>query len=166
MRGVLGTFREVDATVAAIKELKRQRPGDVTVYMPAPDHDIQHAIDAPTSVVRRFTLIGGLLGMTFGYWIPIWISRYWKLVVGGKAFGSWIPYTIISFELTVLIGGLSTVLGLFLVARLPNLSMMVGYDPRFSDDEYGVWIECAADRAREVEATLRRNGAVEVRSEG
>jgi hypothetical protein len=166
MRGVLGTFREVDATVAAINDLKRQRSGDVTVYMPAPDHDIEHAIDAPVSNVRRYALIGGLLGMTFGYWIPIWISRYWKLVVGGKAFGSWIPYTIISFELMVLIGGLSTVAGLFILARLPNLTMAVGYDPRFSDDEYGVWIECPPERARDVEATLRRNGAVEVRSEG
>ncbi len=59
--------------------------------------------------------------MTFGYWIPIWISRYWPLVVGGKALASWIPYTIISFELMVLIGGLSTVAGLFIARRLPKI---------------------------------------------
>jgi hypothetical protein len=166
MRGVLGRFREVDATVAAIKDLKRHSPGDVTIYSPAPDHEIAEAVDAPTSVVRRYALIGGLLGMTFGYWIPIWISRYWPLVVGGKAIASWVPYTIISFELMVLIGGLSTVAGLFITARLPDLRLTVGYDPRFSDGEYGVWVECAPERAREVEATLRRNGAVEVSGEG
>jgi hypothetical protein len=165
MRGVLGTFREVDATVAAIKELKRRSPGDVTVYTPAPDHEIAHAVDAPEGVVRRYALIGGLLGMTFGYWIPIWVSRYWPLVVGGKAIASWIPYTIISFELMVLIGGLSTVAGLFVAARLPDLRMSVGYDPRFSDGEYGVWVECPPERARDVEETLRRSGAVEVRGE-
>jgi hypothetical protein len=166
MRGVLGRFREVDATVAAIKDLKSHRGGDVTVYSPAPDHEIAAAVDAPEGAVRRYALIGGLSGMTFGYWIAIWVSRYWPLVVGGKAIASWIPYTIISFELMVLIGGLSTVVGLFITARLPDLRLTVGYDPRFSDGEYGVWVECAPERASEVEATLRRNGAVEVSGEG
>jgi hypothetical protein len=165
MQGVLGIFREVDATVAAIEDVKRRRWGDLTVYMAAPDHEIEHAIGAPESVVRRFTLIGGLLGASFGYWIAIWTSRYWPLVVGGKAVASWIPYTIIAFELMVLIGGLSSVAGLFIVGRLPKITATVGYDPRFTGADYGVWVECTPDQSREVETTLRRAGAVEVRSE-
>ena len=31
--------------------------------------------------MRRFTLIGGLLGVTFGYWVAIWISDYWPLAL-------------------------------------------------------------------------------------
>lgn len=165
MRGVIGAFQDTDAAIAAIQEAKRKRWGDITVYMPAPDYDIEEAIDAGPSVVRRFALIGGLAGMTFGYWIPIWISRYWPLVVGGKALASWIPYTIISFELMVLIGGLSTVAGLFIAGRLPKIITTVGYDPRFSLDTYGFWVECTPDRAQEVETALRRAGAVEVHSE-
>jgi hypothetical protein len=165
MRGVLGRFREVDATVAAIKALKRQPSTGVTVYSPAPDHSIADAIDAPVSVVRRYALIGGLCGMTFGYWIPIYISKWWPLVVGGKPVPSWIPYTIISFELMVLIGALSTVAGLFINARLPDLRLTVGYDARFSDGEYGVWVECLPEQAKAVTETLRRSGAVEVRNE-
>ena len=41
----------------------------------------------------------------FGYWIAIWCSEYWPLVVGGKAIATWIPFTVFSFELMVLIGG-------------------------------------------------------------
>ncbi len=70
-------------------------------------------LKAPPSVVRVYTLIGALLGVTFGYWIPIWISDYWPLVVGGKPIASWVPYTIIGFEVMVLIGSLSTVFGMF-----------------------------------------------------
>jgi hypothetical protein len=165
MQGIVGIFDDAAATVTAIGELKKRRWGDVTVYTPAPDHDVEHAIDAGPSVVRRFTLIGGLCGLTFGYWIPIWVSRYWPLVVGGKAIASWIPYTIIGFELTVLIGGLSTVAGLFIAARLPRITSTVGYDPRFSGSVYGIWVECTPDRARDVETALRRAGAVEVRGE-
>jgi len=165
MQGVVGIFDDAGAAVTAIGELKKRRWGDLTVYTPAPDHNVEHAIDAGPSVVRRFALIGGLAGMTFGYWIPIWISRYWPLVVGGKAVASWIPYTIIGFELMVLIGGLSTVAGLFIAAGLPRITTTVGYDARFSGSEYGIWVECTPDRARDVETALRRAGAVEVRSE-
>jgi hypothetical protein len=115
--------------------------------------------------VRRFTLVGGLLGVTFGYWIAIWSSEYWPLVTGGKAIGSWIPYTIIGFEVFVLVGALSTVFGMFYVSRIPRLTMTVGYDPRFSHGDYGVWVACTPDKIAGAEDLLRRNGAVEVRGE-
>ena len=122
-------------------------------------------IAAPPSPVRRFTLIGGLLGVTFGYWIAIWASDYWPLVVGGKPVASWVPYTIFGFEVMVLFGALSTVVGLFINSRIPRLTMTVGYDPRFSHGDYGVWVDCSPTDAAAASAILRESGAVEVRSE-
>lgn len=165
MPGVIGAFRELDAAVDAIEALKTERIGDVTVYTPTPRHEIEHAIGGRTSPVRRFTLIGGLCGATFGYWIATWISDYWPLVVGGKPVASWVPYTIFGFEVMVLIGGLSTVAGLLINARVPRITMTVGYDPRFSHGDYGVWVECAPDKAATAESLMRANGAVEVRGE-
>ena len=165
MQGVIGAFRELDAAVNAVEQLKKSRHGDVTVFTPTPRHELEHALEAEPSIVRRFTLVGGLLGASFGYWIAIWTSEYWPLVTGGKAVGSWIPYTIICFELMVLIGGLSTVFGMFYVSRIPRLTLTVGYDPRFSHGDFGVWVECAPDRIQPVEDIMRRNGAVEVRGE-
>src|SRR5919109_1895927 len=130
--GVLGSFKEIDAAVAAIGELRRQRYSEITVYTPTPRHEFEHALESPESHVRRFTLVGGLLGATFGYWIAIWASEYWPLVVGGKAISTWVPYTIFGFEVMVLIGSLATVFGLFAASRVPRLTMTVGYDPRFS----------------------------------
>ena len=165
MQGIIGAFQHLDAAVEAVEELKKTRMGDVTVYTPTPRHELEEALHAPPSQVRKFTLIGGALGVTFGYWIAIWTSEYWPLVTGGKAIGSWIPYTIICFELIVLIGGLSTVFGMFYVSRIPRLTLTVGYDPRFSHGDFGVWVECAPDRIQPVEDIMRRNGAVEVRGE-
>jgi Protein of unknown function (DUF3341) len=165
MRGILGVFRELDAVVDAIEALKRQRVGDISVYTPTPRHEIEHAVHTGPSTVRVFTLIGGLLGVTFGFWVPIWISDYWPLVVGGKPIASWVPYTIIGFELMVLIGALSTVAGLFVNSRIPRITMTVGYDYRFSDGDYGIWVECPPDRQAAVRDLLRRAGATEVRGE-
>ncbi|HET7585953.1 MAG TPA: DUF3341 domain-containing protein [Gemmatimonadaceae bacterium] len=165
MQGVLGIFSELDSTVHAIEALRKKRYGDITVYSPTPRHELEHALRHRPSVVRRFTLIGGLLGMTFGYWIPIWVSDYWPLVVGGKPVASWVPYTVISFELMVLIGGLSTVAGLFVAARIPRITATIGYSPLFSDDRFGVWVESPPEHAGAVRDLLSSEGAVEVRSE-
>jgi hypothetical protein len=163
--GVLAAFRELDATVDAIEDLRSQKINDFTVYTPTPRHEIEHAVNPPTSPVRKFTLIGGLSGVCFGYWIAIWTSDYWPLVVGGKAVASWVPYTIIGFETMVLVGALSTVAGMFINSRVPKITMTVGFDPRFTHGDYGIWVPAAPDRARAVEDTFRRNGAVEVRHE-
>lgn len=165
MRGVIGLFRELDTTCDAIAILKKRKIGEFTVYTPTPRHEIEHAIDRGPSAVRIFTLIGGLCGVTFGYWIAIWISDYWPLVVGGKAIASWIPYTVFGFEVMVLIGALSTVAGLFATARFPRITHTVGYDNRFSYGDFGVWIEPSPDKMEEAEQLLRDAGAVEVRVE-
>lgn len=165
MPGVLAAFHELDATVDAIEALQKEKLGRITVYSPTPRHEFDHVIEAPPSPVRRFTLIGGLLGATFGYWIAVWASDYWPLVVGGKAVASWVPYTIFGFEVMVLFGALATVLGLLINSRIPRLTMTVGYDPRFSGGDYGIWVECAPESAAAAESLLRANGAVEVRGE-
>ena len=165
MAGILAAYHELDSTVHAIEELKRQNFRDIDVYSPVPRHELEHAVHPPASPVRRFTLIGGLLGATFGYWVAIWTSEYWPIVVGGKAIASSIPYTIIGFEMMVLVGALSTVAGMFINSRIPKLTMTVGYDPRFSHGDYGIFVRCAPDRESAAEALLRQHGAVEVRSE-
>ena len=92
MRGVLGAFRELDAAVSAIEALKEKRVGAIRVFTPTPRHELEAAMDPPPSPVRLYTLIGGLCGVTFGYWIAIWASDYWPLVVGGKPIASWVPF--------------------------------------------------------------------------
>ncbi|NUO40046.1 MAG: DUF3341 domain-containing protein [Gemmatimonadaceae bacterium] len=165
MQGVLAAFAEIDSAVEAIQELRKKSFGDITVFTPTPRHEFEEVMEHPPSKVRRFTLAGGLLGVTFGYWIAIWISDYWPIVVGGKPVASWVPYTIIGFELMVLFGSLSTVFGMFALSRIPRLTLTVGYDPRFSHGDYGVWVVAGPDRAAEATAVLQRHGALEVRNE-
>ncbi|MCX5767328.1 MAG: DUF3341 domain-containing protein [Gemmatimonadetes bacterium] len=165
MQGMMGAFQELDATVAAIEELKHKKIGQISVFTPTPRHELEHAVHAPQSPVRRYTLIGALSGMVFGYWMAVWASEYWPLIVGGKAVSTWIPYTIFGFEVMVLVGALSTVAGMFIHARIPRLTLTVGYDARFSHGDYGIWVECAPDKLKDAEAILRHHGAVEVRGD-
>ena len=55
--------------------------------------------------------------------------------------------------------------GMFALSRIPRLTMTVGYDPRFSHGDFGVWVAAGPDRAPEASELLRRHGALEVRNE-
>jgi hypothetical protein len=163
--GMLGAFMEIDSACNAITALRKEKVGTITVLTPTPRHEFEEALQPPPSPVRRYTLIGALSGATFGWWVSIWGSNYWPMIVGGKAISTWIPYTVFAFELMVLVGGLSTVAGLFIHARVPRLTMTVGYDPRFSGSHYGVWVECPPEKLKQAETILRQNGAEDVRGE-
>jgi len=162
---VLGVFAHVDSTVEAIRQLRAKGFGDLTVYTPAPISDIEDEVERvrPLSKVRFFTLIGGLTGTATGFFLTIWTSLVWSLVTGGKAPVSFPPFVIIGFELTILLGGLSTVLAILVLGRLPKATPSLTYDPRFTLDRMGVAVACPAERADVVQALLTSAGAEEVR---
>ena len=162
---VLGVFAHVDTTVEAIRQLRAKGFPDLTVYTPAPVADIEEEVERvrPLSKVRLFTLIGGLTGTATGFFLTIWSSLIWSLLTGGKDPVSFPPFIVIAFELTILLGGLSTVLAILVLGRLPNLKPSPTFDPRFTLDRFGVAVTCPADRADTVGALLTAAGAEEVR---
>jgi hypothetical protein len=162
--GVLGVFGHLDATVDAVKRLKADGHGDVTVYSPIPRHELEDAVGHPVSPVRMFTLVGGITGCAVGAWLTLYMSYDWPLVVGGKPIGSIPPYVVIMFEMTILFGALSTVLGIVLNAIFAARRRgTIPWDPRFTNDKFGIFVPAAADAAGRVESLLRSSGAEEVR---
>jgi len=162
---VLGVFAHVDATVRALEELRAKGYHDLTVYMPVPVHQIEDVLerDRPVSRVRLFTLIGGLIGVISGFLLTIWSAMVWGITLGGKHPFSIPPYVVIAFELTILFGGIATLIGMVTLGRLPRLTPSPTYDPRFSSDRFGVAVHCAPERGTSVRAILSGAGAEEVR---
>ena len=172
---ILGVFAHVDTTVRALEELRARGYHDLTVYTPLPVHEIEEVLerDRPVSRVRLFTLIGGLSGIASAFLLTIWSSLVWGQVTGGKfmqlapggIIGSSLPpFFIIAFELMVLFGGLATVIGMVVLGRLPRLSPSPTFDPRFTNDRFGVAVHCAPERAGSVHELLRVAGAEEVKT--
>ncbi|MEX1049905.1 MAG: DUF3341 domain-containing protein, partial [Gemmatimonadales bacterium] len=147
--------------VSAIRSLKELGYKDFTVYSPAPNHALMEAVGHKISPVRLWTLVGGLVGVTSGFAMTIWMSLDYPIVVGGKPIPSWIPYVVIGFELTILIGAIATLTGLAVHILLTRKA--AAYDPRFTDDQIGVFVPCPTERRGAVEQMLNAAGAVEVR---
>jgi len=162
--GVLASFVHVDAAVDAIRALRARGHRKLVVYSAAPYHEIEEALDQSVSPVRLITLIGGLTGCAAGFGMTIWMSLDWPTVVGGKTIASIPPYVVIAFELTILLGALSTVTAVALFSVLMG-KRGIAYDPKYSDDQIGVFVPAGSDQIGSVEQLLRSAGAVEVRRE-
>ena len=161
--GVVGVFGQLDATVATIAALKAHGFANTRVYSPVPRPELFDVLAQKVSPVRLFTLFGALAGTAFGFFYAISTSLDWPLIVGGKPIVSWPPFIVIGFETTILIGSLVTVGGMFLLAGLPKLGRAPGYDPRFSDDKFGVVAFGGPAQLAEARAIFTANGAEEIK---
>jgi hypothetical protein len=111
-----------------------------------------------------FTLIGGIAGCSIGAWLTLWMSGNWPIVVGGKAPLAVPPYVVIMFEMTILFGALTTILGILLNVLFAGRRVgTIQYDARFTNDKFGIFVPAGTDKAASVETLLRGAGADEVR---
>ena len=164
--GILASYEFLDSTVDAIEGLRKAGFEEIKAYTPYPDHHIEHALGYGESPVRVWTLVGGLTGAATGLAFTTWTSIDWPLVVGGKPMVSIPAFVPIIFEMTVLFGALATVIGLFVLARIPNLKPAVVYDPEFSAGRYGVYVEASSNRLEEARKIMKGQEPVELREGG
>ena len=165
MPSLLAVYDKPGSVAAVAHRLKNRGYGELEVYSPAAFPEICDIVDSKPSRVRAWTLVGGLVGAVTGYALTIWMANDWQLVIGGKPFSSIPPYTVIAFELTILFGGLMTLLGLLVVAKLPSGSFgkhAKAYSARFSAEEFGLVVDCKERDVLEVDALLRDGDAKEV----
>ncbi len=163
---VLGVYPHFDEFLDAVRLLRKEGHRDLLLFSPTARHELEEVLESPPSPVRWFTLIGALTGALSGYLMTVWMSNDWPMITGGKPIGSWDltgfpPYTIIVFELTILLGALSTLAGLIINARLPQIRAGA-YDPRFSDDHFGIQCNTTDERIGAVESLMQKSGAKEV----
>jgi len=165
-QGVLGIFSYVDLTVKAIRKLKDEGFKNLRVFSPVPNHEIEDAVAEPESIVRFFTLFGAMLGTACGVGFTVLTSSAWPIPVSAKPIVSIPPYIVIMFELTILMGALSTLLGLLINSRLRRNAPRSMYDPRFTDDKFGVMVTCGKDKIKKAEEILSSEGAEEIKFDG
>jgi hypothetical protein len=162
---IVGSFADEEQCAEVIEHLRHQGLGKVEAFTPFPSERINEAMELKRSPVRRWVLGGGITGVLSGFALTVGTSYTYPHHVGGKSLSSIPPYVIIAFELMILFGALSGVLGFLVNGRFPRFESVPSYLPRFSSDRFGVVVTCEAAEAERAEAMLKEAGAEEVHRE-
>ena len=149
--GVVGSFEHMDSLIEAIAKVREAGYHDLEVYSPVPRHEIEAALARPKSPVKFITFIGAVSGLVTAFALTILSSLIWNMIVGGKPIISIVPFLVPAFELTILFGGIATLLAIFHFSRVPSRRAKA-HHPRFSDDRFGLFVRaqvgCEAKLAR------------------
>lgn len=165
--GIWATYENLDEAAAAIEALRKQGR-DFSVLAPCPRHELSHAMGDPQSKIPFLTLFFGAFGIFVGYAFPSWTAMDWVLPVSSKPIVGLPAFTIIGFEMMVLVGGVGTALSIFALGivdlirkPLPGSNRFRDYN-RFSIDRFGVVVRCPPDQADAVEKVMKSHRAEEI----
>ena len=116
---LVATFSDAETLMRAVQAVRAEGFRIYDTYAPYPIHEMDRAMDIRRSRLPWVTLLAGILGLTFAIGFQFYAAVLdWPLNVGGKPDNSTLAFIPISFEIPVLLGGLTTVAALFFRTRL------------------------------------------------
>lgn len=139
--GVMGVFADEESILKVARAARKEKNyKHYDVFTPFPVHGMDDAMGIKRSFLPWVTFFGGLTGLATAVFLQIWTSAYdWPINIGGKPLISLPAFVPIFFELTVLIGGLSTVGALFFICGFPNFTRKVLH-PRITNDRFVIFV--------------------------
>ena len=156
--GLLAEFKTAQEILEATRRAHQEGYRDMDAFSPYPVEGLATELGLTRTRVPFVVLVGGLVGAGAGFFMQYWAMAVdYPLNVGGRPPNSWPAYIPITFEMMVLVGALSAILGMFFLNGLPQPYHPVFNVPRFdraSQDRFFLCIE-AADPRFDPEATRR-----------
>ncbi|MFA6598242.1 MAG: quinol:electron acceptor oxidoreductase subunit ActD [Ignavibacteriaceae bacterium] len=144
--GLTALFQTPDEIIHAAAKVHEAGYKKYDVHTPYPVHGMDAAMKLKPSNLGFVTLIFGLFGAAFALLFMYWaMSKDYPMIIGGKPFFALPAFIPITFEVTVLLATLATVIGMLtFYFKFPNNSQPLHDTPYMkavSSDKYGVCIE-------------------------
>ena len=146
IHGLMAEFTGPNELIAAVRQTHEAGYRQFDAYTPYPIEELSEAMGVHRDrLLPLIVLIGGIVGLLGGYGLQYWTSVIdYPLNVGGRPMHSWPSFIPITFETTVLVAGLTAVLGMLALNGLPMPYHPVFNVPRFalaSRDRFFLCIE-------------------------
>jgi hypothetical protein len=129
--GLMAEFETPGQLVAAARRTREAGFRKFDAYSPLPLHELDDAMDLHDNRVSTFTFCGGLFGAIAGFSLCCWCAIAFPLDIGGRPLVSVPMFIPITFELTILIGGLTAAISMLAMNGLPR-----PYHPVFNVERF------------------------------
>jgi hypothetical protein len=131
--GIMAEFETPTALLDAARRTYQAGYRKIDAYTPFPVEGLAEEIGFHHDAVALVVLIAGIIGASTGYLLQWYCDAYsYPLNIGGRPLNSWPSFIVITFELTILFGGISAVLGMLALNGLPMPYHPVFNVPRFA----------------------------------
>jgi molybdopterin-containing oxidoreductase family membrane subunit len=159
---IQGVFAAPEAFAGALRRLREAGFDDLEAHAPASIEAVEDLMPRRGSPVRLVTLVAGVTGCVLGFWVCLGSAWLYALIVGGKPPAAIVPYCVVGFEGTILLGGVTVLLALLGLCRLWPGPAPPDYRPGFSADTFGITVRAAPEHAAAAADLLWSAGAEEV----
>lgn len=133
LHGLLAEFETPDELLSAAHRTHADGYRRLDAYTPFPIEGLSEAIGFHHNRLPLLVLIGGILGAGAGFFSQYWAAVIdYPLNIGGRPFNSWPSFIPVTFEVTILVAALTTVLGMLALNGLPMPYHPVFNVPRFA----------------------------------
>lgn len=150
VHGILAEFETPAAVYHAAEKMRDAGFQKWDVHTPFPIHGMEEAMGVQRTKLPIAVAIIGLSGAGLGLLLQYGLSaEVYPLVVQGKPFGAWEPHVPITFEVGVLFGAFTAMMGMFMINGLPRFSHPLFNNERFlssSDDRFFIVVEAQDER--------------------
>ncbi|TAN60777.1 DUF3341 domain-containing protein [bacterium] len=160
---MIGLFQHVDVLLDAADRCKKAG-FTVEIISPVPlNHEIDHAFGERPNRVRYFTSFGAICGFFFGWFVAFVTAAIYVLPRSGRPILPFTPTLLIAYETTILFGVIWSLIGFFVLSRLPAIKKRP-FHPRIAIDAFGLVVNgIREDRFPDAENILKQFGASEVK---
>jgi len=156
---ILGTFAFEEDFLAAAKNLRSSGFDNISLLSPVPLEEAQKVLGLDKSPVRHYSLAGAIIGALSGFAMAAGTALVFILPTGGRAIITVPPFLIITYEMTILLGVLFTLIGFHFVSGLPAWRDRP-YLSSAGTDKFVVVVEGAdGEQAARAETIIRDAGA-------
>ncbi len=166
----MALFSNFDEAFAAISDIRHYKiPGvsvdDVTVISPIEHPEIEEILGERPAHVPKFTLAGGIFGITFGFtFLASAQANFTVQPQGGKPVIPLPSNFVLTYEMMILFSVLFTLVGFLIGARLLRKRKSL-YSEKVTLDQVGIELEVDEKYLEPLKSLFNQHEALEIRHE-